>query len=92
MTEENTAHANLPGLEPLLESVTQWVRLCRIALEARDELAIASPEEVARVAGELGVRTPEVAEAIADWSHQAALLTRMLARTQDRCGGAHSDG
>ncbi len=79
MAEETTGHSGLSSLEPIIKSIAEWVRLCRIALGARNERAVASPEEVSRIASGLGVRPPELAKAITGWPQEAALLPRMLA-------------
>ncbi len=79
MAEESTGHKGLTGLEPIIKSIAEWVRFCRIALGARNERAVASPEEVSRIASELCVRPPELAKAITGWPQEAALLPRMLA-------------
>ena len=65
--------------QSIANAFAEWVRLCRVALGARDELAVASPEEVARIARELGVRPPDLATAMSGWPASAALLRRMLA-------------
>jgi uncharacterized protein (DUF2336 family) len=78
MTEDKTDRLGVTGFEPVINAIAQWVRLCRIALGARDELAVASPEEVARIAGELGVRLPDLAQAAAGWPADAELLRKMM--------------
>lgn len=78
MVEDNAGQSGFPSFEPIVTAVAEWVRLCRIALGARDELTVASPEEVVRIAHELGVRPPELAQAASGWPEAAALLRRML--------------
>ena len=78
MVEDNAGQSASTAFEPVMHVIVQWVRLCRIALGARDELAVASPEEVARIARELGVRPPELAQAVAQWPSNADLLRRMM--------------
>jgi len=78
MAEEITGHSGLSSLEPILKAIAQWVRLCRVALGARNELAVGSPEEVGQIARELGVHPPQLAEAITGWPRDAELLRRML--------------
>jgi hypothetical protein len=55
-----------------------WVRLCRVALGARNELAVATPEEVARIAHDLGIRPSDLTTAVSGWPASATLLRRML--------------
>jgi hypothetical protein len=78
MVEQDGGQAGLRSFEPAINAIAQWVRLCRIALGARDELTVASPEEVARIARELGVRPPELAQAVARWPAGAELLRTMM--------------
>jgi hypothetical protein len=62
----------------IAKAFADWVRLCRVALGTRDELAVASPGEVARIARELGVRPPDLANAATGWPASAVLLRRMI--------------
>jgi hypothetical protein len=78
MVEDNAGHSGFPNFEPIVTAVADWVRHYRIALGARDELSVASPEEVVRIARELGVHPPELAQAASGWPEAAALLRRML--------------
>jgi hypothetical protein len=79
MAEERAGQSGFAGLDPVIKTIAEWARLCRIALGSRNELAVASPEEVAAIARELGVRPPDLAGAITGWPHDAALLREMMA-------------
>jgi hypothetical protein len=54
------------------------VQLGRIALGTRDELAVCRPEDVARVARELGISQGEIEAAAIQGPGTAVLLQRML--------------
>ena len=72
MVADDTERSTLAAFEPLIASIAEWARLCRIALGARDELAVTSPEDVARIAGELGVQRPDLARA--EWPRGSDLM------------------
>jgi hypothetical protein len=65
--------AGFRAFEPVMDTIVQWARLWRIALSARNELAVSSPREVARMAAALGVGQGDAAHA-----SPAPLLRRML--------------
>ena len=74
MAGPNAESAGFRAFEPVMETITQWARLWRIALSARNELAVSSLREVARMAAALGVGQGDVAHA----PSPAPLLRRML--------------
>ena len=78
MADENRGSEGVLGLGPLMNAVAEWVQLCRAALEARDELAVCTPEEIARIARKIGVRPDEFEAAIAQEPGTDLLLEKML--------------
>jgi hypothetical protein len=54
MAGPNAQSAAFRAFEPVVGTIAGWARLWRIALGARNELAVASPREVARMADALG--------------------------------------
>jgi len=53
MTGHTARCTGVRRLEPLVASVREWARFAQIALGARDELAVTSPNEARRIAREL---------------------------------------
>jgi len=55
MAEHGAESAGFRAFEPVMDAITAWAQLWRIALGARNELAVSTPREVARMAAALGV-------------------------------------
>jgi Family of unknown function (DUF6455) len=64
-----------PRIEAVLNAVARWVKLYRVASGARNELAACPPEEVERIAKDLGISRGEVA---AKGPGSADMLQKML--------------
>ncbi|HUI97938.1 MAG TPA: DUF6455 family protein [Xanthobacteraceae bacterium] len=61
-----------------MDTIAGWARLWRVALGARNELTVASPREVARMAAALGVVAGDVDRADREQSDTAPLLRQMI--------------
>jgi hypothetical protein len=67
-----------PLLDPILETIANWVKRYRYAVGLRAELAHCGPDEVARVAHELGVGPGELVDLASRGPHAADQLQKML--------------
>lgn len=67
-----------PTVEAILDTIADWVGRCRRALGASKELGTCGPEEVARIAHELGVGRGELYELASRGPRSADLLQKML--------------
>ena len=76
MVGHGAGPAGFRAFEPVMDAIAKWAGLWRIALGARNVLAVSSPHEVARMAAALGVapRAPAVGER----PRPAALLQQMM--------------
>jgi uncharacterized protein DUF6455 len=71
--------------EAVVNRLAQWMRLWRVALSARNEIAVSSPEEVAQIAAKLGIIRPLPAQPRDGFTqpsdelpNSAALLRKMM--------------
>jgi hypothetical protein len=67
-----------PTLEAIVETVADWVNRCRAALRSSGEFAACGPEEVKRIASDLGIGNRELHTLAARGPHSADLLQKML--------------
>jgi hypothetical protein len=67
-----------PTLEPILDAIARWVKTYRHAMGVRDELTRCGPEDVARIAHDLGVSPRELADLANKGPHAADLLQKLL--------------
>jgi uncharacterized protein YjiS (DUF1127 family) len=67
-----------PRMEAVLNAVARWVKLYRVAAGARNELAACPPEEVARIAKDLGISRGELELVATKEPGSADLLQKML--------------
>src|ERR1700686_2870693 len=67
-----------PRLDAVLNAIAGWVKLYRIASGARNELAACPPEEVARIARDLGISRGELELVATKGPGSADLLQKML--------------
>jgi hypothetical protein len=63
MAGHGAQSAGFRAFEPVMGVIVAWARLWRIALGARNELAVSTPREVARMAAALGVGRRDVDDA-----------------------------
>lgn len=78
MTNRTDAQPAYPILEQVLDAIANWIKKYRYAAGLRDELVHCGPEEVARVANDLGVSPGELARLARAGPHAADELPRLL--------------
>lgn len=69
---------DLQVFEPVMDAVARWVRLWQIALSARNELAVSSPKEVARMAATLGIAPRDTGRDVGERPGPTLLLQQMM--------------
>jgi uncharacterized protein (DUF2336 family) len=78
MVDRTAPEGALPRIEAVFNSIAQWVKRYRVASGARDELAMCGPEEVARIANDLGISRRELELVATKEPGSADLLQKML--------------
>ena len=78
----NSANSNpipsYPAVEAIINTMADWVTRFRKALHSSAEFAACGPEEVRRIASDLGIGTQELQKLAAQGPHSADLLQKML--------------
>jgi pyrroloquinoline quinone (PQQ) biosynthesis protein C len=67
-----------PTLEAIIDTVADWVNRCRTALHSSDDFVACGPDEVKRIASDLGIGNRELHTLAAHGPHSADLLQKML--------------
>lgn len=78
MIDRDAPEGAYPRIEAVINSVAQWVKRYRVAAGARHELAMCPPEEVARIANDLGIGRREFDLVATKGPGSADLLQKML--------------
>ncbi|HEY2136557.1 MAG TPA: DUF6455 family protein [Xanthobacteraceae bacterium] len=78
MADRETSQGSHSRLDAAVKYIAEWVRLYRIALGARNELAACTPEEVSRIAADLGISRRDLELVAAKGPGSADLLQKML--------------
>jgi hypothetical protein len=67
-----------PTVEMIIDAVADWVSRCRQAMHPSADFAACGPDEVRRIASDLGIDTQELQKLSAHGPHSADLLQKML--------------
>jgi len=78
MVDRAAQEEGYPRVEAVLNAVARWVKLYRVASGARNELAACPPEEVARIAKDLGISRGDLELVATKGPGSADLLQKML--------------
>ena len=78
MTSRTDEQPTYPFVEAIIDSIADWVKKYRYAAGLRDDLARCGPEEVARVARDLGVSPGELVCLARKGPHAADQLKKLL--------------
>lgn len=78
MAEDDAGRPGFPGLEPITNAMAEWVRLCRVAFGARDDLVESLRAESVRAARLVAAGTSRLMQSMPGWPEGAMLLRRML--------------
>ena len=71
-------HPSYPLVEAALKSIADWVTNYRTAVGFNDEFGMCEPDEVARMAKDIGVTPSQLQELVRKGPDSANLLKRML--------------
>jgi hypothetical protein len=72
------SHPSYPLVEAALKSIADWVTNYRIAVGFNDEFGMCGPDEVARMAKDIGVTPSQLQELVRKGPDSANLLKKML--------------
>src|SRR5437764_11116453 len=75
---EESGRSGFPGFEPLMSTLAEWARLCRVAFGGGDELVQSLRQESVRAGHALAAQTAALMQSVPGWPETAILLRRML--------------
>ena len=78
MTSRTDEQPTYPFVEAIIDVIADWVKKYRHAAGLRGDLARCGPEEVARVARDLGVSSDELVRLASKGPHAAEQLKKLL--------------
>ena len=78
MTQRENELPSYPFVEAALAAIADWVTSYRNAVGLKNEFAMCGPEEVARMAKDIGVTPSQLQELVRKGPDSANLLKRML--------------
>ena len=78
MSVQPAAYPNQDSLMTVLKSIAQWISRYREANALRNQLMACSPEEVARMASDMGITSNQLATLARKGPHAADLLQKLL--------------
>lgn len=78
MAEENAGRSGFPGIEPIVNAMAEWGRLCRVAFGARDDLVQSLRQDSVRAAHALAAQASAPVQSVPGWPQSAILLRQML--------------
>jgi hypothetical protein len=78
MITRESEHPSYPFVEAALKSIADWVTSYRSAIGFNDEFGMCGPDEVMRMAKDIGVTPSQLQELVRKGPHSANLLKNML--------------
>lgn len=78
MNDTSPGMRTYPLVEPVLETIASWIRRYRYAAKTRQDFEQCGPDEVARIAHELGMEPRELADLASKGPDAAEQLGKLL--------------